>query len=79
MDGIEIRQWDDLVRLGSWSTALAAEHERIGAYAARWACRPDGFEPSPICLLRPLGAALESLRCDLDAATARLEIGRAHV
>lgn len=54
---------------------LLAEHQRaIGAYAAAWVCRPDGFAPSPVCLLQPLGAALGPLREQVEAVSAELVV-----
>lgn len=57
-DTIEVADWGDLDRL---ATAMDEVGEQLAAttvYAVGWVCRPDGFETSPVCLLRPLGEVL---------------------
>ena len=41
--------------------ALSGQLTAIVAYARRWVCQRAGFEPSPLCLLRPLADVLDGV------------------
>ncbi|GEP36486.1 hypothetical protein NPS01_01490 [Nocardioides psychrotolerans] len=62
--------WDDLEALPARMADLAQQADEIVRHARAWVCRRDGFEPSPVCVLRPLAAAMDPL----EAAFA--ELGR---
>lgn len=49
---------------------LAEQADAIVRHARDWVCRRDGFEPSPVCVLRPLAAAMDPLE------SAFVELGR---
>lgn len=56
---IDIPAWHDLTRLDEDMGLLAEQLRSVTAYARTWVCQPDGLEPSPLCLLRPLAAVLD--------------------
>lgn len=56
---IDIPAWTDLHRLDEDMALLADQLRSITRYARTWVCRRDGFEPSPLCLLRPLAPLLD--------------------
>lgn len=64
---IEVRAWAELVELPAAMDELAEQLHDIVRHAVVWVCRPDGFEPSPACVLRPLAAALDPLRAGCEA------------
>lgn len=56
---IDIPSWHDLTRLDEDMTLLADQLRSVTRYARAWVCQRDGFEPSPLCLLRPLAPLLD--------------------
>ena len=66
-----VEQWLDLRALPEVMDEVAGQADAVVRHAITWVARPDGFEPSPVCLLRPLGEAM-----DLVAAAFE-EVGRA--
>ncbi|TNM36581.1 hypothetical protein FHP29_20865 [Nocardioides albidus] len=84
-DLIAVTAWTDLDELGEEMDELAGQIGTLTSYARRWVCQRAGFEPSPLCLLRPLAevmdlvadglGALESLALD-DWADLRLGVAR---
>jgi hypothetical protein len=71
--GETVIEVDDWATLDGLVTAMAEVGEQMAAttsYAVGWMCRPDGFVPSPVCLLRPLAEVLELV------AGAFAEVGR---
>ena len=56
---IEVAAWDELEQLAGAMGEVGEEMARTTAYAVAWMCRPDGFDTSPVCLLRPLAEVLE--------------------
>ena len=56
---IDIPAWTDLDRLDEDMALLAGQLVEITRYARTWVCQRDGFEPSPLCLLRPLAPLLD--------------------
>lgn len=67
---LEVSSWDDLAALPVRMAELAEQADAIVRHARAWVCRRDGFEPSPVCVLRPLAAAMDPLE------TAFVELGR---
>ncbi|WP_435746259.1 hypothetical protein [Nocardioides sp. SYSU DS0663] len=67
MDGITA-DWDDLRRLPLLLDEAAGQAADVTAYAVRWVARREGFEPSPVCLLRPLAEAMEVVRWAFEEA-----------
>lgn len=67
---IDVTSWTDLTGLPDEMDVLAGQLTSATRYARRWACQRDGFEPSPVCLLRPLGELMDVLSdCFLDLET----------
>ena len=58
---IEVSSWTDLAALPAETDLLAEQLTSITRYARRWACQRDGFEPSALCLLRPLAELMDRL------------------
>lgn len=56
---IDIPAWHDLTRLDEDMALLAGQVRSVTGYARTWVCQRDGFEPSPLCLLRPLATVLD--------------------
>lgn len=56
---IDIPSWTDLDRLDEDMELLAGQLRSVTRYARRWVCQRDGFEPSPVCLLRPFAPLLD--------------------
>ncbi|WP_309650245.1 hypothetical protein [Nocardioides sp.] len=67
---LEVSSWDDLAALPARMGELAEQADAIVRHARAWVCRRVGFEPSPVCVLRPLAAAMDPLE------TAFVELGR---
>ncbi|MBC9734887.1 hypothetical protein [Nocardioides marmotae] len=63
-----VRDWEDLRRLPGVLDETAAQAADITAHAVTWVARRDGFEPSPVCLLRPLAEAMDGVRAAFEAA-----------
>mgnify|MGYP003349611584 CR=1 FL=1 len=53
--------WGDLDRLDDEMAELAGQVAELTSYARRWVCQRAGFEPSPLCLLRPLAELMDLL------------------
>lgn len=56
---IDLPSWHDLARLDEDMAVLADQVRSVSRYARTWVCQRDGFEPSPLCLLRPLVPVLD--------------------
>lgn len=69
MDGgdLFVEQWLDLRRLPLVMDDAADQAARIVEHAVTWVARREGFEPSPLCLLRPLAAAMEVVGSAFEA------------
>ena len=72
---IDVTSWTDLERLPREMDALAVQYAEIFGYARTWVCQRAGFEPSPVCLLRPLAEAMEALTEVLGVVE---RVGRTH-
>lgn len=72
---IAVTSWTDLERLPREMDALAAQYSEISRYARGWVCQRAGFEPSPVCLLRPLAEAMDVLA---DVFTVVERVGSDH-
>lgn len=68
-----VADWGDLRRLPRALDEAAAQADEVTAHAVRWVAQRDGFEPSPVCLLRPLAEAMDAVRRAFE------EVGRAAV
>ena len=58
---------------------LGEQQDDLGRYAATWACRAEGFRPSPVCLLAPLGSALDPVRERVETLSAELSASWRHL
>ena len=58
---IDVTSWTDLEHLPAEMDALAGQFAEIFGYARTWVCQREGFEPSPVCLLRPLAELMDVL------------------
>lgn len=58
---LDVTAWTDLDGLPADMEALAAQASAIVGHARTWACQRAGFEPSDLCLLQPLAAAMDLL------------------
>lgn len=67
MDVLEA-QWEELRRLPRLLEELAEQATEVTEYAVRWVACRDGFEPSPVCLLRPLAEAMGVVRAAFEQA-----------
>ncbi|QYJ02681.1 hypothetical protein KUV85_10050 [Nocardioides panacisoli] len=65
---IDVTSWTDLAGLREDMAALDEQFRRLGDHARTWACNKDGFAPSPVCLLQPLGEFLDWLEEAIGAA-----------
>ena len=64
---IEVVAWTELRELPAAMDRFAEQFRDITLHAVAWVCRPDGFEPSPACVLRPLAEALDPVRAGCEA------------
>ncbi|WP_205473865.1 hypothetical protein [Nocardioides sp. SYSU D00038] len=53
--------WPDLDRLPVLLDEAGRAADLILDHAVTWACRDDGFAPSPVCVLRPLAGVLDEV------------------
>ncbi|NYJ02760.1 hypothetical protein HNR19_003458 [Nocardioides thalensis] len=72
---IDVTSWTDLEHLPREMDALAAQYAEIFGYARTWVCQRAGFEPSPVCLLRPLAELMDVLTSVLGTVE---RVGRDH-
>lgn len=63
---IDVTSWTDLAGLPDDMATLSAQFSQIAEHARTWVCQRRGFEPSPVCLLRPLAAYLDLLITAVD-------------
>jgi hypothetical protein len=61
-DDIDVTSWTDLDGLPADMDVIAAQWAEIVDHACEWICQRAGFEPSPVCLLRPLAGSMDWLR-----------------
>lgn len=54
LDLLEVGAWSDLDDLAAALDLLEHHVGTITRFARAEVCDPDGFEPSPVCVLRPL-------------------------
>lgn len=62
-----VEQWADLRRLPLVMDDVADQADRIVAHATTWVAGRAGFEPSPVCLLRPLAEAMDVVARGFEA------------
>lgn len=58
---VYVADWDDLRRLPQVLDEVADQADQIVQHATRWVANRAGFEPSPVCLLRPLAEAMDAV------------------
>jgi len=58
---IKVESWAGLARAPHALDDVGAQVAETFRFAREWVARPDGFRPSPVCLLRPLGEVMELL------------------
>jgi hypothetical protein len=58
---VHVEDWGDLRRLPRVMDEVGDQVDRIVEHATTWVANPAGFEPSPVCLLRPLADAMGPL------------------
>lgn len=56
---IVIRNLDVMRELIDKMQETGAQGYDIRNYTTEWVCQKDGFEPSPLCALRPFAAAMD--------------------
>jgi hypothetical protein len=56
---VYVEDWQDLRRLPSVMDEVADQADRIVGHARTWVANRAGFEPSPVCLLRPLAESMD--------------------
>lgn len=74
-DEIDVTSWTDLEHLPREMDVLAAQYADIFGYARSWVCQRVGFEPSPVCLLRPLAELMDVLAAAVSVVE---RVGRDH-
>lgn len=67
---IEVDDLEELRALPATLHELSIQAREIVEYAGTWVCATDGFQPSPVCVLRPLVPVLTRLEEAFD------ELGR---
>lgn len=67
-DEVYVERWADLRRLPLIMDEAAEQAEQIVDYATRWVANRAGFEPSPVCLLRPLAEAMDAVAWAFEQA-----------
>jgi hypothetical protein len=55
---VHVESWADLRRLPQVMDEIGEQLDEVVTHARTWVARRDGFEPSPVCLLRPLAEAM---------------------
>lgn len=63
-----VEEWVDLRRLPLVMDDVADQAARIVGHATTWVASRSGFEPSPVCLLRPLAEAMDLVRWAFERA-----------
>ncbi len=58
---IDVTSWTDLEGLPDDMAALDAQFAALTEHATTWVCQRAGFEPSDLCLFRPLAEAMDWL------------------
>ncbi|NPC98838.1 hypothetical protein [Nocardioides sp. zg-DK7169] len=66
-----VERWLDLRRLPEVMDEVAAQAAAVVDHAVTWVARRDGFEPSPVCLLRPLGEAMDQVAAAFEELGSR--------
>ena len=56
-----VERWLDLRRVPEVMDDAGGQAAAIVEHAVTWVARRDGFEPSPVCLLRPLAEAMDQV------------------
>lgn len=56
---VYVEDWQDLRRLPAVMDEVAEQADLIVGHARTWVANRAGFEPSPVCLLRPLAEAMD--------------------
>lgn len=65
---VYVADWDDLRRLPLVMDEAADQADRIVDHARTWVANRAGFEPSPVCLLRPLAEVMDVVAWAFDRA-----------
>ena len=60
--------WVDLRRLPLVMDDVAAQADAIVHHARTWVAQREGFEPSPVCLLRPLAEVMDVVSAAFEQA-----------
>jgi hypothetical protein len=61
-----VREWYDFGHLLAAYDEVGAQRREVTDYVARWVCDREGFEPSPVCVLRPLAEGMDRIRQVFD-------------
>lgn len=65
---IVIRDLDTMRELIDGMQETASQGYDLVGYCGTWVTQKDGFEPSPVCALRPFAAAMDAVEGALDEA-----------
>lgn len=65
---IDVTSWSDLAGLPQDMALLDAQFRQLSDHARQWVCNKQGFAPSPVCLLQPLGEFMDWLAEAVTAA-----------
>ncbi|WP_182524594.1 hypothetical protein [Nocardioides dongkuii] len=63
-----VERWDDLRRLPGVMDEVGAQADQVVRHATTWVASRRGFEPSPVCLLRPLAEAMDLVAWAFESA-----------
>lgn len=58
---VYVERWADLQRLPQVMDEAGEQADQIVRYARTWVANRAGFEPSPVCVLRPLADAMDAV------------------
>ena len=79
---VHVVDWERLRGLPATMDEVGAQADQILDHAVRWVANRAGFEPSPVCLLRPLAElmdivewAFEQVREEFDEQWGRVREG----
>jgi hypothetical protein len=56
----------DMFSLQTAMSEVGTQAITIETYVDQWVCQKDGFEPTDICVLKPLAAAMDALKGAFD-------------
>lgn len=69
---VVVEAFDDLRRLPLIMDEVGDQADAIVRHARTWVASRRGFEPSPVCLLRPLAEAMDAVSWAFEEAGRRL-------